>query len=184
MGSMHARPRLAGLGAWLVALSLWIVLMPASAQDVLAPEELAPDDADARAPATGDDWIDAQLADVNRYAERYRAAFVDELVRYQAAPRPLVEQALDADVAAGDAYYACALAQAFGRPCREVLDAWRANPGDGWDGVARKLEPDRAGAARDRVKRGIVDSYDRWARPLSLDASLRRALPDRQPPAR
>lgn len=153
---------------------LMLALPPLMAQD--APQVVAP--------ATGDGWIDKQLVDINRYADRHREAFIDELARYQGAPRTLVQDALDDDVAPGDAYYACALAQALGRPCRELLVAWRVDASDGWSGVARRLEPERADQARDRVKRGIVESYDRWARPLTLDASLRRALPDRNLPAR
>lgn len=157
-------------------LSLSLTLMPAIAQDV----------AEARAPDTGDPWIDAQLADMDRYAARHRDAFVDELARYHAAPRAVVTEALDAGVSPGDAYYACALAQALGRPCREVLDARHAaaDVEDGWGGVAARLAPERAGDARERVKRGIVGSYDRWARPLTLDPALRRAFPDRNAPAR
>lgn len=157
-------------------LLLSLALMPAVAQD----------SPDVRAPGTGDPWVDAQLADIDRYAARHRDAFIDELARYHAAPRAVVNEALDAGVSPGDAYYACALAQVLGRPCREVLDARYAAPDveEGWGGVAARLAPERAGDARERVKRGIVGSYDRWARPLTLDPALRRAFPDRNAPAR
>ncbi len=45
-------------------------------------------------PRTGDAWVDRQLEDINRYGERYREAFIDELVRYQGAPRDLANQSL------------------------------------------------------------------------------------------
>ena len=54
--------------------------MPAAAQDF----------AFGWNPRTGDAAMDARLADINQYGDRYRAAFVDELVRYHAAPRTLV----------------------------------------------------------------------------------------------
>lgn len=170
-------------GTWPAALlALLLGSAPAFAQD----------GAGAPARGTGDPWIDAQLADIDRYAARHRDAFVDELARYHAAPRTVVGEALEAGVAPGDAYYACALAQALGRPCREVLDVRRAyqaqDAAEGrdadWSGVATRLAPERANEARERVKRGIVGSYDRWARPIALDASLRRAFPDRNTPGR
>ena len=70
-------------------------------------------------PRTGDAVLDARLADINRYGDRYRAAFVDELVRYHAAPRALVTALLaDEQWAPGDLYFACALAQAAGHGSR------------------------------------------------------------------
>ncbi|PBS11997.1 hypothetical protein CMZ82_11970 [Lysobacteraceae bacterium NML93-0792] len=136
---------------------------------------------DVWAPRSGDAWLDTWLADVNLYAERYGAAFADELVRYRGAPRALVEQ-LVADPAwqPADVYVACALAQALGRTCREVAAAWRRNPGAGWAALAETLDDERHGEAMARVKRGLVESYDRWARPIRLDAALRRAFPERE----
>ncbi|MBP7159601.1 MAG: hypothetical protein KBA36_12420, partial [Thermomonas sp.] len=40
-------------------------------------------------PRSGDVWVDAQLADMNQYGARYRDPFIDEMVRYHAAPRDL-----------------------------------------------------------------------------------------------
>ncbi len=36
---------------------------------------------------TGDSWVDAQLQDINHYAERYPDAFLDEVSRYAGVPR-------------------------------------------------------------------------------------------------
>ncbi|TDK24351.1 hypothetical protein E2F46_08680 [Luteimonas aestuarii] len=161
------RARLAA-GGWWVAIAL-SMLLPAFAQETV--------EGDA-SPRTGDAWVDTQLPDIDRYAARHPDAFVDELVRYQGAPRLVVEEALQAGMPAGHLYYACALAQAAGRSCRNALDAWPPAGDEGWAAVAEVLAPDRPGEAQQRVKRGIVESYTRWARPITLDASLRRAFPD------
>jgi len=165
---------LPGACAWLLAGVAWMPVLAFAQQGADVPVE-----AGGATPRTGDGWVDARLPDIDRYAERHHEAFVDELVRYQAVPRAVAEEALQAGVPAGHLYYACAMAQALGRPCREVLSAWRGGgAGEGWADVARSLDPDRSDAARQRVKRGIVHSYARWARPLALDAALRRAFPD------
>ena len=134
-------------------------------------------------PRTGDATLDARLADINQYGDRYRAAFVDELVRYHAAPRTLAGALLaDERWAPGDIYYACALAQAVGRPCRHVLDLWRGAHGSGWEAAATGLgvpvgSPDFA-----RIAEGIVASYLRWGRPLP--APVTPAAVDPAEPAR
>ena len=120
-------------------------------------------------PRTGDVAMDARLADINQYGDRYRAAFVDELVRYHAAPRTLVGALLaDEHWAPGDIYYACALARAVGRPCRHVLELWREAHASGWGDVATRLgvpvdSPDFA-----RIADGVEASYVRWGRPLPV----------------
>lgn len=124
------------------------------------------------APRTGDGWVDDALADMNLYAARHRAAFVDELVRYQDVPRALVEQTLDAGSLPGDVYFACAAAQALGRPCRELLQADAS--GEGWAERLRSVDAEGAGEALGRVRRGITASYTRWARPLPPERSQRR----------
>ncbi len=165
-----------------------VVVMSVSAAWAQVPAEPAepPVEADDAAepatwpPRTGDAWTDTWLVDVERYAERHPAAFVDELVRYRGAPRALVEQ-LMADPAwrPADVYTACAVAQALGRTCREVALAWQRDPAGGWGEVVERLDAERHRAAMARLKQGLVESYDRWARPIRLDAALRRALPDR-----
>lgn len=130
-------------------------------------ENSAQDDApaDAQARATGDDWIDARLRDMDAYAARHREPFVDEIVRYLEAPRALVDEALAAGgMRAGDVYYACALARASGRSCRTLIDAWRTD--GGWAGVAERLELEPAARLHPRIREDIGASYRRWARPI------------------
>lgn len=164
---------------FVVLPALLAIVAPAWAQDA--------DDAPAPAAtpavwtmATGDAWLDTWLTDINTYAGRYRGAFIDELVRYQGAPRAFVTELLDAGGRPADVYLACATAQAIGRPCRDVVGEWRFDPAGGWAEVLARLEagPDTAPFAR--VRQGVVSSFDRWARPITLDAALRRASPDRE----
>ncbi|MEN4904962.1 hypothetical protein [Luteimonas sp. TWI1416] len=175
--------RLPSAAVCLSFLLLACVACPASAQDAAA----AADSADAVEDAvpdlgTGDAWLDTWLADVDLYAARYRDAFVDEVARYQVAPRALVEQLLDeAGMRAGDVYFACAVGRALGRSCREIAAHWRRDRSGGWVSVLERLDVPPGGEPVVRVKRGLVASYDRWARPIRLDASLRRAFPDREP---
>lgn len=130
---------------------------------------------ETRGPATGDDWIDARFADLDRYAGRHRATFVDELVRYRDAPRELAETLLaEAGWSAGDLYFACALAQVVGRPCRAVVDARQEEPAATWSALAERLGAAPGSAPFRRLKQGYVASYRRWARPLEPDAELRR----------
>lgn len=127
-------------------------------------------DATRATPGTGDPWIDAHLLDIDRYAARYRDAFVDELVRYRGAPRAMAEQALADDTRAGDLYFACALAQATGRACRAILDARAASPGS-WEALARSYEVPALTQIHRRIRGDISESYLRWARPLASRAS-------------
>ena len=134
-------------------------------------------------PRTGDAWVDRTLADVNRYGSRYPDAFVDELTRYFGAPRALVAGLLDAHWAPGDVYYACALAQAAGQPCRAVADAWTRDHAQGWGAIAHRYGVEPGSAPFHRLKRGLVGSFDRWGRPLDIDDSLRADFPGRAPAA-
>lgn len=118
-------------------------------------------------PRTGDAVVDVRLADINRYGARYPDAFIDELVRYFDAPRPLLEDLLGKPATlAGDLYYACALARVSGRPCRGVLDAWIAGHEAGWEGIARELGVAPGDARAARLREGIAESYARWGRSL------------------
>ncbi|MGH8072679.1 MAG: hypothetical protein ACREO4_01225 [Lysobacter sp.] len=131
-------------------------------------------------PRSGDVWIDTQLNDVNRYGSRYRQPFVDEMVRYYGAPRDLVSSLLvERNWAPGDVYYACAIAQILGRPCRYVVDVWDRDHGQGWGNVAKQLGIKPGSAEFHRLKRGFVPTYDRWARPIQIDEDLYRDYPDR-----
>lgn len=136
-------------------------------------------DAAARTlPGSGDAWVDAVLPDIDRYAARYPEAFADELVRYDAAPRALVEALLaDPQWTAGDLYFACALGQAAGQPCRAVAQRWQRDHASGWAAIAQGFGVTLDSSAFHRLKRGIVLSYQRWARPLQVDASLHAEFP-------
>lgn len=156
-------------GGMFAALLLAAALAhPLRAQDAAAAADTQP--------RTGNAWIDARLLDMDAYAARYRDAFVDEIVRYHEAPRALVEEALaDGAMGAGDVYFACALAQAIGRPCRAVVDAWRADHEDGWGGVMERLGvASRATSPERRIRDDITASYRRWARPIDADAPSRK----------
>jgi len=151
------RPSLRAL--FLASLAGLLLPLAALAQEGGGPAPWTPD--------TGDAVVDGRLADINRYAGRYPDAFIDELVRYFDAPRALLEDLLvRQERAAGDLYYACALAHVSGRPCRGVIEAWSAGHPDGWQGIARELgvAPDDARARR--LRDGIGESYRRWGRPL------------------
>lgn len=131
-------------------------------------------------PRTGDVWVDTWLGDMNRYGGRYRDPFIDEMVRYHAAPRDLVVELLvRRRWAPGDVYYACALARLVGRPCREVVDIWERDHGQGWGAVAKRLGIKPGSAEFHRLKRGLVPSYDRWGRPIVLDRDLEDDFPGR-----
>lgn len=130
-------------------------------------------------PRSGDVWVDTWLGDINHYGVRYRDPFIDEMVRYHGAPRPLVIELLDRHWAPGDIYYACALAAIIGRPCRHVVDVYEADRGQGWGVVAMNLGIKPGSPEFHRLKRGFVPTYDRWARPIDLDDELRRSYPNR-----
>jgi hypothetical protein len=120
------------------------------------------------------------LGDVNRYGSRYRDPFVNEMVRYYGAPRDLVVDLLTTRRwAPGDVYYACAIAQVLGRPCRYVADYWDEHHGKGWGVVAKELGIKPGSAEFHRLKKGFVPTYDRWGRPITLSDDLRNDFPGR-----
>lgn len=131
-------------------------------------------------PRTGDAWVDNWLDDVNRYGSRYRQPFVDEMVRYYGAPRELVTGLVAARRwAPGDVYYACAIAQIIGRPCRYVVEEWERDHAQGWGPVAERLGIKPGSTEFQRLKRGFVPTYDRWGRPIRIDEDLYRFYPER-----
>jgi hypothetical protein len=128
------------------------------------------------APGTGDAWVDAMLVDIDRYAARYPDAFVDEMARYHGAPRDLVETLLaDARWSAGEVYFACTLAQYAGQPCRNAVARHDGN--NAWSTLEQRFGVAPGSDAFHRIKRAIVLSYGRWARPLQVDASLHAEFP-------
>lgn len=131
-------------------------------------------------PRSGDVWVDSQLNDINQYGYRYREPFVDEMTRYYGAPRDLVTDLLvNQRWAPGDVYYACAIAQVIGRPCRYVADQWQQDHGQGWGVLAQRMGIKPGSPEFHRLKKGFVPTYDRWARPIRIDDSLRVDFPDR-----
>lgn len=131
-------------------------------------------------PRSGDVWVDAWLGDINRYGARYREPFVDEMVRYYGAPRELIGDLLnERRWTPGDVYYACAIAQVLGRPCRYVVDEWDRDHADGWGAIAQRLGIKPGSTEFHRLKRGFVPTYDRWGRPITIDTELRRDYPNR-----
>lgn len=131
-------------------------------------------------PRSGDVWVDTWLGDVNEYGTRYRGPFIDEMVRYHGAPRSLVGELLDARWAPGDIYYACAIAQIIGRPCRYVVGEWERGHGEGWGALAQRLGIKPGSAEFHRLKRGFVPTYDRWSRPIYIDHDMRNEYPGRK----
>ena len=131
-------------------------------------------------PRSGDVWVDNRLADVNQYGYRYRDPFIDEMTRYYGAPRDLVSDLLvNRRWAPGDIYYACALAQVVGQPCRNVVDEWDRDHGQGWGVIAQRMGIKPGSAEFHRLKHGFVPTYDRWGRPIAIDDDLRIDFPTR-----
>ena len=131
-------------------------------------------------PRSGDVWVDTHLADMNRYGTRYRDPFVDEMVRYHGAPRDLVVDLLGPRRwAPGDVYMACTIASIIGRPCRYVVDVYERDHGHGWGNIAKQMGIKPGSPEFHRLKKGFVPVYDRWSRPIVLDAELERAYPNR-----
>jgi hypothetical protein len=160
---------LRGLLAACLLASAWQPRASAQAQAAAVPTP---------APGSGDAWVDATLADIDRYAARYPDAFTDELVRYDSAPRALVVALLaDPQWTPGDVYFACALGQVAGQPCRAVAQRWQHDRASGWAAIARGFGVAPDSDAFHRLKRGIVLAYRRWARPLRIDASLHAEFP-------
>ena len=131
----------------------------------------------AAARETGDAWLDARLADIDAYAATYRDAFVDEVARYHRAPRELVQELLSRPGwTPGDVYLACSLARQAGRPCREVADR-RAGETADWATLARTLDIAPGSPRFHALKRDVVATYGRWARPIRVDAELAPDFP-------
>ncbi len=161
----HAR-----LKSLALALALGAVAAPLAAQDFTFNWN----------PRSGDVWVDRQLGDINQYGMQHRGMFINEMVAHYGAPRDLVVDLLvNRRWAPGDVYYACAIARVAGVPCRNVVNEWDRDHGQGWGVVARRMGIKPGSAEFHRLKRGFVPSYDRWGREVVLDRDLQRAYPDR-----
>lgn len=131
-------------------------------------------------PRTGDVWVDTRLNDINRYGGTYRDSFINEMVRYHAAPRDLVGELLNRpNWTPGDVYYACALAAQTGRPCRSVADGYDRDRGQGWGAIAQRMGIKPGSPQFHALKRGFVPTYDRWGRPVRIDRDLAGDFPNR-----
>lgn len=131
-------------------------------------------------PRSGDVWVDTRLSDINQYGYRYRDPFIDEMTRYYGAPRDLVSDLLiNRRWAPGDIYYACALAQVVGQPCRNVVNEWDRDHGQGWGVIAQRMGIKPGSAEFHRLKKGFIPTYDRWGRPIAIDDDLRIDFPNR-----
>ncbi|MDV2452538.1 hypothetical protein [Xanthomonas hortorum] len=140
-----------------------------------AAEPVAP----AVIPGTGDAWVDQHLADMGSYAQRYPDSFIAEVARYTGTPRGYVQALLQVHGwHAGDIYFACFWAQTLQLSCRDAVRAYSRDHHDGWQGVVTRLSASPDSAHMRALRHAIVASYDRWERPITLDALLRRQLGD------
>ncbi len=129
---------------------------------------------------TGDAWVDHRMVEVNDYGVRYREPFVNEMVTYYGAPRPLmVDLLVTRRWAPGDVYYACSFAHSIGRPCGEVVDRYERNRGGGWGVVAQGYGIRPGSPQFFAFKRGFVGTYGRWGHTVVLDREERVRWDDR-----
>lgn len=164
--------------AWAVVAALWAAGGASLAQVPQADAQPGEPTAPAGVAGTGDAWLDTYLLDINDYGRQYRAAFVDELVRYRAAPRAMAVQLLDeGGWRPGDLYLACAVAQRRGRPCRYVVE--RFDQSQGWAPLLQAQGMPAGSAELHGIKRALVETYRRWARPILLDVALQGDYPAR-----
>lgn len=174
----RARVRSPRLHAWLLAALCAPLVVLAQPVERAAPQPVPR--------TTGDAALDARLRDIDRYGARYRAAFVDELVRYHAAPRELVHALLDQGWSPGDVYYACALAHATGRACRHVAEGVGDGAAPDWSAIARLLDVAPDSPRLTRLHERIEATYGRWGRPLPpppvADAPVDPRVPISPPP--
>ncbi|WP_226427547.1 hypothetical protein ACCQ14_18290 [Xanthomonas sp. NCPPB 2865] len=160
-------------------LSALLLPMLAVAQTSPAPATAAPAAAPAVTPGTGDAWVDQHLADMGSYAQRYPDSFIGEVARYTGTPRGYVQALLQVHGwHAGDIYFACFWAQTLQLSCRDTVRAYSRDHHDGWEGVIARLSVTPETVHMRALRHAIVASYDRWERPITLDALLRRQLGD------
>lgn len=123
---------------------------------------------------TGDVWVDSRLGEINDYGSRYRDPFINEMTGNYGAPRPLVVELLEQRRwAPADVYYACAIARALNVPCRNVVQEYDRNPGQGWGVVAQRMGIKPGSPAFHALKRGTVATYNRWGYPIVVDRAVR-----------
>ena len=123
---------------------------------------------------TGDVWVDNRLGEINDYGRQYRDPFIGEMTGHYGAPQDLVVELLDQRRwSPGDVYYACAMASVLGLPCVHVVREYDRDPGQGWGNVAKRMGIKPGSAQFHALKRGAVDTYDRWGYPITVDNDVR-----------
>lgn len=163
----------------LLSALLLPMLAVAQTSPASAPAAAAPAVAPAVTPGTGDAWVDQHLADMGSYAQRYPDSFIGEVARYTGTPRGYVQALLQVHGwHAGDIYFACFWAQTLQSSCRDTVRAYSRDHHDGWEGVITRLSVTPETVHMRALRHAIVASYDRWERPITLDALLRRQLGD------
>lgn len=126
-------------------------------------------------PRSGDVWIDRGLGDFNRYAQDDINGFSDEVAVRYGAPRDLVQEyVIDRRWPPGDVYFACALGHYTGRPCREVLDVYAQDHGQGWGVIAKRMGIAPGSAEFHALKADLGNSHAKW------QGDGRPARPDHQ----
>ncbi len=91
-------------------------------------------------PRTGDTWVDTQLGDINVFARGNMDGFVDDIAVTYGAPRYWVrELAFERAWPPGDIQMACALARQLGWSCRDVVDRYGRDRGQGWGVIAQRM---------------------------------------------
>ncbi|MFT4257269.1 MAG: hypothetical protein QM599_09990 [Pseudoxanthomonas sp.] len=153
----------------LMLLALLLAVLPLQAQPAPAATAAATGQPAVYAPRTGDEWIDRALAGINDYAARYPDSLVDEVSRYLDVARDYAQALLkQPGWHAGDLYFACALAKATGKPCREVVRAWSRDRAGGWRGVAKTFDAQPGSAEYGKIRETLRASHAHWARPLPI----------------
>jgi hypothetical protein len=154
-----------------LTLPLPLLAQPAAADVVAAPVYAA---------STGDVWVDRQLADINRYADWYPDAFLDELFRYADVPQAYAAALLEQHGwLPGDLYFAVVWGKVSGIGYREVVRAWTEDHEGGWKSVVTRLPVEPQLLHWRALRHRLVASYDHWDRPIQLDMLLRQQLGDR-----
>lgn len=116
------------------------------------------------APRTGDRDVDQQLTEINELALGVREAAIDEVVGTYGAPRYLVHELLEQrQWAAGDVFFACAVAYRVRRTCAEVARDYEQQPEPGLGTLARSRGMRPGSASFQTLKAQLAKSRERLA---------------------
>lgn len=123
--------------------------------------------------ASGHVRLNAWLQDVNHYAERHPAAFIDELEWHAGADPVLLRTWLVPDARqAADLFLACQLAALRGTDIHPLLSGIDVSGAGQWQSVLDGLKVPLSAAEMASLEKRFQSSYRRWARPAP--ASLRK----------